>query len=121
MAQQAKTSAGQVITLVVIAVILGAGYVAMDFYTEGEKFKTITESRGTQIGQALSKHRLETKAYPKTVDALVPKYIATLPKCPAGEPFVFQGSGEDYTLRCDKVAWKSKPYTYTSKTRIWSE
>ena len=121
MAQQAKTSAGQVITLVVIAVILGIAYVALEFYTEGEKYRTMAESRGTQISQALSKHRLETKAYPASLDALAPKYIQTMPKCPGGEAFAYQASGDDYTLRCDKVAWKSKPYTYNSKARTWSD
>ena len=38
--------AGQIIALVVIAVILGIGYVALDFYSDGEKNKAIAESRG---------------------------------------------------------------------------
>src|SRR6185503_2018140 len=83
--QQAKSNTGQVVTLVVIAVILAAGYIALDFYSAGEKNKAITESRGTQIVQALSKHRLEAKAYPDSLDKLVPKFAQALPKCPGGE------------------------------------
>jgi hypothetical protein len=121
MAQQAKTNVGQIVTLVIIAVILGAGYVALDFYTEGEKNKTITESRGTQISQALSKHKLEAKAYPDSLDKLVPKFAPAVPKCPGGDAFAYQAAGEDYSLGCQNVGFKMKPYSYSSKTRVWSE
>jgi hypothetical protein len=117
----AKSNVGQIVGLVVIAVVLGAGYLALDFYTAGEKNKTIAESRGTQLVQALSKYRLESNAYPDSLAKLSPKYLASVPACPAGEPFSYQGQGADYTLGCSKVAWNSKPYSYSSKTRIWQE
>jgi hypothetical protein len=113
------TNKSQVIWLVVIAVILGAGYVVLNVYSDGEKNKTITESRGTQLAQALSRHRMEANAYPDTLDKLVPKYATALPKCPGGESFVYQVAATDYTLTCPNVAWKSKPYSFSSKTRTW--
>ena len=116
MAGQGK---GQVIALVVIAVLLAVGYLALDVYSDGEKNKAITESRGTQVVQALSKHKLEANAYPDSLDKLVPKYVQSVPKCPGGEAFAYQASGADYTLTCPNVAWKSKPYSFSSKSRTW--
>jgi len=115
----AAQSKGMIATLVVVAVLLAVAYVALDFYSEGEKNKTIAESRGTQLSQALSRHKLEANAYPDALDKLAPKYVQSLPKCPGGEPFGYQVSGEDYSLTCPNIAWKSKPYSYSSKTRIW--
>lgn len=111
--------AGQVIALVVVAVILGIGYIALDYYSDGEKNKAIAESRGTQVVQALSRHRLETNAYPATLAALVPKFVDALPKCPGGDAFEFKLNGNDYTLSCQNIVFKTKPYTYDSRTRGW--
>jgi len=111
--------AGQIIALVVIAVILGIGYVALDFYSDGEKNKAIAESRGMQAVQALSRHRMETNAYPDSLDKLVPKFADSLPKCPGGDAFVFKLTGNDYTLSCQNIVFKTKPYTYDSRTRGW--
>jgi hypothetical protein len=119
MAQQAKGGTGQVVMLVVIAVVLAVGYLALDFYSEGEKNKAITESRGTQLVQALSRYRMEAKGYPDSLDKLVPKFAAALPKCPGGEGFGYQTAGEEYTLTCPNVAWRSKTYSFNSKTRDW--
>ena len=122
MAQQGKAAGtGQIIGLAVVAAVLAAGYVALDFYSDGEKNKSITESRGMQLVQALSKHRLEANAYPDSLDKLMPKQLESLPKCPGGEAFGYQTAGGDYTLSCSKVAWKSRPYNFSSKTRIWQE
>jgi hypothetical protein len=115
----AEAAKGQVIGLVVIAVVLGAGYIALTFYSDGEKNKAITETRGIQVVQALSRHKLEANAYPDALGKLVPKYVPALPKCPGGEDFTYQLSGADYTLACPNIAWKSKPYSFNSKTRIW--
>ena len=115
----AAQSKGMIVTLVVVAVLLAVAYVALDFYSEGEKNKSFTESRGTQLSQALSRYKLEANAYPDSLDKLVPKYAQALPKCPGGEAFAYQVSGEDYMLSCPNIAWKSKPYSYSSKTRIW--
>ena len=111
--------AGQIIALVVIAVILGVGYVALDFYSDGEKNKAIAESRGMQVVQALSRHKLETNTYPEALDKLVPKFADALPKCPGGDAFAFKLSGNDYTLSCQNIVFKTKPYTYDSRTRGW--
>lgn len=120
MAQDKNSSgAGQVIALVVVAVILGIGYVALDFYGDGEKKKAIAESRGMQLVQALSRHRMETESYPASLDKLVPKYADSLPKCPAGDAFEFKLTGNDYTLSCQNIAFKTKPYVYDSRTRGW--
>ncbi|MFM9972289.1 MAG: hypothetical protein ACKVQK_28235 [Burkholderiales bacterium] len=119
MAQEKNGGAGQVIALVVVAVILGIGYVALDYYSDGEKNKAIAESRGMQVVQALSRHRLETQSYPSTLAALAPKFVDTLPKCPAGDAFDFKLAGNDYTLTCNNIVFKSKPYTYDSRTRVW--
>src|SRR4051812_14554687 len=115
MAQQGKAGTGQIIGLIVVAVVLGAAYIALDFYSDGEKNKSITESRGMQLVQALSKRRLEANAYPDSLDKLMPKQLESLPKCPGGEAFAYQTAGGDYSLTCANVAWKSKPYTYNSK------
>ena len=72
-----------------------------------------------QVVQALSRHRLQTNAYPVTLAALVPKFADSLPKCPAGDVFEFKLSGNDYTLSCQNVVFKSKPYVYDSRTRNW--
>ena len=110
---------GQMIGLVVIAVVLALGYLALTFYSDGEKNKAITETRGTQVVQALSRHKMDANAYPDSLDKLVPKYAQVLPKCPGGEAFSYQISGGDYTLACPNIAWKSKPYSFNSKTRTW--
>lgn len=114
-----QSGAAQLIGLIIVAVLLAAGYVALDFYGEGEKYATMTESRGMQIVQALSKHKLEAGNYPGALSELAPKYIAALPVCPAGEPFAYALSGTEYTLGCAKVAFKSKPYGYDSRSRSW--
>ena len=110
---------GQVIGLVVVAVVLALGYVALSFYSDGEKNKAITETRGTQLVQALSRHKLEANGYPDSLDKLVPKYAPSLPECPGGEAFSYQLAGGDYTLACPNIAWKSRPYSFSSKTRTW--
>lgn len=115
-----QTSTGQVIVLVVIAVVLGVAYVALDMYSDGEKYVAMTESRGTQIVLALSKHNLETKAYPDSLEKLAPKFIAAVPKCPASEPFAYALAGAEYTLACQKVVFKTRPYGYDSRSKAWS-
>lgn len=114
-----QSGAAQMVVLIVVAVLLGVGYVALDMYSEGQKYMTMTESRGMQIIQALSKHRLAANAYPDALDKLAPKFIAALPKCPAGESFTYKISGAEYTLGCEKVGFKSSPYTYDSRTKSW--
>ena len=117
--KQGQDGAGQVVVLVVVAVLLAAAYVALDFFTAGEKNVAITESRGMQIIQALSKHKLESGNYPDSLDKLVPKFMPAQPRCPGGEAFGYSYAGGEYTLVCPNVIYKMKPYGYTSKTRIW--
>jgi len=114
-----EKGSSQVIVLVIIAVLLGVAYAGLDMYGEGEKYVTMTESRGTQLLQALSRHKLEAGSYPDSLGKLVPKYIPALPACPAGEPFAYALAGAEFTLACQKVAFKSKPYSYDSRTKAW--
>ena len=109
----------QLIVLILVAVLLATGYGGLDMYGEGEKYVTMTESRGLQIIQALSKHKLQAGAYPDTIDKLAPKFIAAMPKCPAGEAFAYALSGAEFTLSCQKVAFKIRSYTYDSRTKAW--
>jgi len=109
----------QLIVLILVAVLLATGYGGLDMYGEGEKYMTMTESRGMQIIQGLSKHKLEAGGYPDTIDKLTPKFIAAVPKCPAGEPFTYALSGTEFTLSCEKVAFKTRPYSYDSRTKTW--
>ena len=117
--RRSQAGDAQLIGLIVVAVLLAAGYVGLDYYGEGEKYMTMTEARGVQIMQGLSKHKFEANAYPDTLDKLAPKFIPAVPKCPAGEPFSYTLSGAEFTLGCQKVAFKSKPYTYDSRTKAW--
>ena len=114
-----QAGAAQMIVLIVVAVLLGVGYVALDMYGEGEKYMTMTESRGTQIMQGLSKYKQQAGAYPDALDKLAPKFIAAVPKCPAGEAFAYALSGAEFTLGCQKVAFKSRPYSYDSRSKAW--
>ena len=109
----------KMIVLIVVAVLFGVGYVALDMYGEGEKYVTMTESRGMQIIQGISKYKLAAGAYPDTIDKLAPKFIAAMPKCPAGEAFAYALSGTEFTLSCQKVAFKMRPYSYDSRTKAW--
>ena len=118
-AAKTKSSAGQIIVLVVIAVLLAVGYVALDFYSAGEKNATTVESRGLQIIQGLTRFKLESGAYPDALAKLQPKFLESLPVCPNGAPFGYQLSGAEFSLRCEAVIFRSKPYGYDSKTRSW--
>jgi hypothetical protein len=110
---------GQVAVLVVITVLLAVGYVALDRYTEGEKNVLITETRGMNMVQALSKFKAESGNYPDGLDKLVPKFAPAVSKCPGGEAMAYQLAGGEYTLTCPKVVFATKAYTYDSKTRAW--
>ncbi len=114
-----QTGAVKVIALVVVAVVLAIGYLALDRYGEGQKYVAMTESRGTQIIQGLTKHKLEAGAYPATLAALAPKFVPALPSCPNGEAFAYALSGAEYTLTCQGVVFKSGPYVYDSRAKAW--
>jgi hypothetical protein len=112
-----SSGTGQFVTLIVIAVVLGIAYVALDLYSRGERNKAVAESRGAQVVQALSRFKLEAGKYPEKLDTLVPKHIQSLPKCPDGDAFNYGLAGAEYTLTCPKVGLK--PYTYDSRNRGW--
>lgn len=119
MAQGKNNSKSAVVTLVIIAVLLGIAYVGLEVYTDGERNKAVAESRGTQVVQALSRFKLEAGKYPDKLDVLVPKHISSLPQCPNGESFNYSAAAGEYTLTCSKVAFKASPYMYDSRKRSW--
>lgn len=118
-AAKTKTSTGQVVVLVVIAVLLAIGYVALDFYSAGEKNATTVESRGLRIIQGLTRYKIEAGAYPDALSKLQPKFLEALPVCPNGAAFAYQLAGAEFTLRCDSVIFRTKPYGYDSRTKSW--
>lgn len=110
----------RVIALVVLVVILACAYVALDFYTSGQQNASMVEGRGGAIVEALSRYKSETGALPDVLNKLVPKHLPALVKCPNGQPYGYQSSGNDYSLSCQEVLFKSKPYQYDSRSRAWS-
>ena len=119
MATSKKGGAGQIIALVTVAVVLGVGYLVLDRYTEAEKDKLAVETRGLYMVQGLTRSKLEAGSYPDALDKLVPKFAASVSKCPDGQPMTYQVSGAEYTLSCQNVVFKSKPYSYDSRTKVW--
>src|SRR5688572_26047002 len=115
-----KQSKGQIVVLIVIAVLLAIGYVILDRYSEGQKDMLAVETRGLYMIQCLTKYRQETGALPDTLDKLVPKFTPTVSKCPNGQPIAYKAAGADYSLSCDGVVFKAKTYSYDSKTRAWN-
>lgn len=111
---------GQIIVLVVIAVVLAAAYFALDLYNAGQKDMLTVETRGLQMISALTKYKQETGAYPASLDKLVPKHVAAVSKCPNGEAIGYALAGSEYTLSCRNVVFKQKPYTYDSRSRSWN-
>lgn len=120
--KQAKSVAGstRVIMLVVLVVILGCAYYALDLYTGGQQNASTVEARGGAIIDALSRYKRETGGLPDALDKLVPKHLAALGKCPNGQAYAYKPAGAEYTLGCQEVLFKSKPYQYDSKSRAWS-
>ena len=117
-----KVAAGsaRVITMIVLALILVCAYVALDFYTGGQQNASMVEGRGGAIVDGLARYKSEAGGLPATLDKLVPKFLPALAKCPNGQAYAYQPSGSDYTLSCQEVLFKSKPYQYDSKSRAWN-
>ena len=117
-----KSAAGsaRVISMVVLVVILVCAYVALDFYTGGQQKASMVEGRGGAIVDALSRYKREVGALPDGLDKLVPKYSPVLARCPNGQLYAYKPAGAEYTLTCLEVLFKSKPYQYDSKSRVWS-
>jgi hypothetical protein len=116
-----KSAAGsaRVISMVVLVVILVCGYIALDFYTGGQQNASVVEGRSGAIIGALSGYKRDTGGPPDTLEKLVPKYLPALVKCPNGQPYGYKPAGTEYTLTCQEVLFKSKPYQYDSKSRAW--
>jgi len=113
------TGSARVIIMVVLVVILICAYVALDLYTGGQQNASMVEGRGGAIVEALSRYKTETGTLPDTLDKLAPKHLAALPKCPNGQAYGYKLTGSDYALSCQEVLFKSKPYQYDSKSRVW--
>ena len=111
---------GQLVALVVIALVLAAGYFFLDRYSAGQKDMASVETRGLQMISALTRYRQENGSYPESLDKLAPKYAAAPVKCPGGEPMAYRLAGGEYSLSCDNVVFKQKPYRYDSRSRIWN-
>jgi hypothetical protein len=116
-----KPAAGsaRVISMVVLVVILVCAYIALDFYTSGQQNASMVEGRGGAIVGALSGYKRETGNLPDALEKLMPKYIPALAKCPNGQPYAYKPAGGEFTLTCEQVLFKSKPYQYDSKSRVW--
>jgi len=115
-----QRGAGQVTLLVVIALALGAAYVAIDLYAGGEKEMAMVETRGTQMASALAAFKREHGSFPDTLDKLVPKYALAVAKCPGGAPMTYVPSAGEYVLTCTHVVFKYLPYSYDSRSKRWS-
>lgn len=109
----------QVVVLVLIAVALGAAYVAIDLYGGGEKDMVMVETRGTQMVSAVSAFKRDQGAYPESLDKLVPKYALAVAKCPGGAPMGYVLAAGEYTLSCTHVVFKYLPYNYDSRSKRW--
>jgi type II secretory pathway pseudopilin PulG len=114
------TGAGQLVVLIVIAVVLAIGFVALDRYNAGSKDMLTVETRGMQMVSALTRYKLETGSYPDNLDKLVPKFTAAVGACPSGGAMEYRLTGNDYVLACEKVVFKMQPYRYDSRSRSWS-
>ena len=117
---KAAAGSARVVSMIVLVVILAIGYVALDFYTGGQQNASMVEGRGGAIVEALARHKREAGGLPDALEKLVPKYMPAMAKCPNGQPYAYKPSGNDYTLTCQDVLLKSKPYQYDSKSKAWS-
>jgi len=115
-----QAGVGQVIPLVVIALVLAAGYVAIDRYSKAQKDMLTVETRGLQMISALAKYKRESGAYPDSLDKLVPKHVGAISSCPDGTPMRYLATAGEYTLTCPNVVLTYKPYSYDSRLRNWS-
>src|SRR5712692_2603962 len=115
-----QAGVSQIVPLAVVAVLLLAGYVAIDIYSANEKDMLTVETRGLQMVSALAAHKRESGAYPDALDKLVPKYTAAVSKCPDGAPIGYVLAANEYVLSCRNVVLKYKPYSYDSRSKSWS-
>jgi len=116
---KAAVGSARVITMIIVVVILVCAYIALDFYTGGQQNASMVEGRGGAIVSALSRYKSETGSLPDALDKLVPKHLPVLAKCPNGQAYTYKPAAAEYTLTCQEVLFKSKPYQYDSKLRTW--
>ncbi len=119
MAISKKAGTGQIIALASVAALLAAGYFALDRYAEGQRGMLTVETRGLNMVQALTRHKLDKGAYPDSLDKLVPQFAPAVSKCPDGQNMAYQLAGPEYTLSCQNVVFKMKPYSYDSASKAW--
>ena len=117
---RSQYGSARVIAMAVLAVVLVCAYVALDFYTGGQQNASMVEGRGGALIGALSSFKRDSGQLPDSLDKLVPKYLSAVAKCPNGQPYAYVPSSGEYTLTCQDVLFKSKPYQYDSKSRVWS-
>ena len=120
MQTEKKAGMGQVISLVIVALVLAAGYMTLDRYSAGQKDMLTAETRGMNMIQALTRSKLDSGNYPEALDKLVPQFTPAVAKCPDGSNIAYKLTGAEFTLTCDGVVFKSKPYTYDSLTKAWT-
>jgi len=118
--KKAQEGKGQVIALIVIVVVVAAGYVALDRYGAGQKDMLTVETRGLQMISALTRYRHDTGNYPDSLDKLVPKHAPSVSKCPNGVSIDYRLVGSEYALSCDHIVFRQNPYRYDSRARAWS-
>jgi len=104
--------------MVVLVVILVCAYVALDFYTGGQQNASMVEGA---VAPSSARCRLQARnrqpaRFRGETDAQVPPALA---RCPNGQPYAYKQAGGEYTLTCQDVLFKSKPYQYDSKSRAW--
>ena len=117
---KSATGSARVIAMAVLAAILVCAYIALDFYTSGQQNASMVEGRGGAIVAALAAYKREIGSLPDALEKLVPKHLPALAKCPNGQPYAYKPAGVEYTLTCQDVLFKSKPYQYDSKSRAWA-
>jgi hypothetical protein len=117
---KSATGSTRVVLLVVVVVVLIGVNAVLDFYAAGQQLASIVEGRGGALIDALARFRRETGNLPDTLDKLTPKFMSAVPRCPNGQPFAYQPAGADFGLVCEEVIFKSKPYRYDSRSRVWS-
>jgi hypothetical protein len=83
-----------------VASLASFSYGNMSILVLIESRQAIIDMRLTQIALALGAYRTENGRYPKRLDAIVPKYLATLPGDPydGDKPFRFRGEHDGYLL-----------------------
>jgi hypothetical protein len=115
-----QAGVSQIVPLAVVAVLLLAGYVAIDIYGASQKDMLAVEIRGLQMVSALGAYKRESGVYPDALDKLVPKHAAAVSKCPDGMPMGYVLAANEYVLSCRNVVLKYKPYSYDSRSNSWS-